>query len=203
MDGEDPDWLRPRGKGWQVRAKTHLHDNPWFAVDEFDAVAPTGHPARYYMQAYKNIAVGVLPLHDDGTITLVGQWRFPFDAYSWELPEGGAPKNEAPVEGARRELREEAGLAAGDWRLILTMQLSNASSDEIALGYLATNLSPVEREPDATEQLSVVRVPFREALKAAVSGRIQDAITVAMLLRVHHMAHEGELSDDLTRLILG
>ena len=203
MDGEDPNWLRPRGKGWQVRGKTHLHDNPWFALDEFDAIAPTGHPARYYLQTYKNIAVGVLPLHDDGTISLVGQWRFPFDAYSWELPEGGAPKGEPPIEGARRELREEAGLIAADWRLILTLQLSNASSDEIAFGYLATGLSEVEHEPDATEQLSVARVPFREALKAAASGRIQDAITVAMLLRVHHMAHEGELSDDLTRLVLG
>lgn len=107
--------------------------------------------------------MGVLPLHDDGTVTLVGQWRFPFDAYSWELPEGGAPKGEEPIEGARRELREEAGLAAADWRLILTLQLSNASSDEIAFGYLATDLTAVEREPDATEQLTVARVPFREA----------------------------------------
>ena len=203
MSENDPEWLRPRGQGWRVRGRVHLHDNPWFALDEFDAVAPTGQPARYYLQSYKNIAVGVLPLHDDGTLTLVGQWRFPFDAYSWELPEGGAPKGEAPIEGARRELREEAGLAAADWRLILTMQLSNASSDEIAYGYLATGLTAVEREPDATEQLAVERVPFREALKAAASGRIQDAITVAMLLRLHHMAHEGELSDDLTRRVLG
>jgi len=203
MSGDDPEWLRPRGRGWQVRDRTHLHDNPWFALDAFDAVAPTGHPARYYLQTYKNIAVGVLPLHDDGTVALVGQWRFPFDAYSWELPEGGAPKGEPPIEGARRELREEAGLVAADWRLILTLQLSNASSDEVAFGYLATGLTAVEREPDATEQLTVERVPFREALKAAATGRIQDAITVAMLLRLHHMAHEGELSDGLTRLVLG
>lgn len=203
MDGDDPDWLAPRGSGWTVRAKSHLHDNPWFALDEFDAVAPTGHPARYYLQTYKNVAVGVLPLHDDGTVTLVGQWRFPFDAYSWELPEGGAPKDEAPIEGARRELREEAGLAASDWRHILTLQLSNSSSDEVALGYLATGLTAVEHAPDPTEALAVARVPFGEALKAATSGRIQDAITVAMLLRLHHMAHQGELSAGLTRLVLG
>jgi 8-oxo-dGTP pyrophosphatase MutT (NUDIX family) len=203
MGGDDPDWLRPRGEGWRVRAKTHLHDNPWFTLDEFDAVAPTGHPARYYLQTYKNIAVGVLPLHEDGTVTLVGQWRFPFDAYSWELPEGGAPKGEEPIEGARRELREEAGLAAADWRHILTLHLSNSSSDEVAFGYLATGLSAVSLDPDATEQLAIARVPFREVLKAATSGRIQDAITVAMLLRLHHMAHEGELSDSLTQLVLG
>jgi len=83
------------------------------------------------------------------------------------------------------------------------MQLSNSSSDEVAFGYLATGLSPVSHDPDATEQLTVVRVPFREVLKAAADGRIQDAITVAMVLRVHHMAHEGELSTGLTRLVLG
>jgi 8-oxo-dGTP pyrophosphatase MutT (NUDIX family) len=134
---------------------------------------------------------------------LVGQWRFPHGSYSWELPEGGAPHAEAPLQGAKRELREEAGLEASDWRLVLRMQLSNASSDEIALGYLATGFREVARELDATEQLALARVPFREALAAAVRGDIQDSITVAMLLRLHHMAHEGELSEALTGAVLG
>lgn len=202
MHDEAPDWLRPRGEGWRVNAKTHIHDNPWFRVDAFDAIAPTGAPAKYYRSSYKNAAVGVVALDDDGAISLVGQWRFPFGAYSWELPEGGAPKAEDPLDGAKRELREEAGLAAADWRQVLTMQLSNASSDEIFFGYLATGLTGTPREPDPTEQLAVIRVPFREALRAATAGHIQDAITVAMLLRIHHMAHEGELNPVLAASVL-
>ena len=116
-------------------APERVHDNPWFAVDAYDAFAPTGSPARYYVQRYKNVATGVLPLHEDGTVTLVGQWRFPFADYQWEIPEGGAPLHEDPLEGCRRELREEAGLEAAHWRPILRMQLSNSSSDELALGY--------------------------------------------------------------------
>lgn len=201
-DSGDGDWLGPRGPAWRVKSGERVHDNPWFAVETYDAVAPTGAEARYHMQVYKNWAVGVLPLHEDGTVTLVGQWRFPFGQYSWELPEGGAPKGEAPLEGAKRELREEAGLEAADWRHVLTMQLSNASSDEVALGYLATGLSAVAREPDPTEALTLARVPFGQALAAAVAGRIQDSITVAMLLRVHHMATTGELADDLTKVVL-
>ncbi|OYX00764.1 MAG: DNA mismatch repair protein MutT, partial [Caulobacter vibrioides] len=136
------DWLRPHGDGWQVVGEpTALHDNPWFAVDHYRAVAPTGRPANYYLQTYKNLAVGMLPLHADGTVTLVGQWRFPFSSYSWEIPEGGSPHHEPPLEGARRELREEAGLEAAQWRQILTMQLSNSTSDELCLGYLATGLT--------------------------------------------------------------
>lgn len=202
-DHDDPDWLKPHGEGWTVQSSRPVHDNPWFTVDHFKAVAPTGRPADYYLQTYKNVAVGMLPLHEDGTVTLVGQWRFPFAAYSWEVPEGGAPLGEPPLDGARRELREETALEAAEWRQILTMQLSNSTSDELCLGYLATGLSAAAHEPDETEALTVVRVPFGEALHAAVTGKIQDAITVAMLLRVHHMAHQGELADELGRVVLG
>ena len=83
------------------------------------------------------------------------------------------------------------------------MQLSNSTSDEAALGWLATGLSPCASAPEATEELAVARVPFGEALHAAVTGRMQDAITVAMLLRLHHMAVTGELDPQLAARVLG
>jgi 8-oxo-dGTP pyrophosphatase MutT (NUDIX family) len=203
MNREAPEWLKPKGAPWRAGAPRRLLDNPWFTIDQYDAVAPTGAPADYYVQGFRAHATGALPLHDDGTVTLVGQWRFPFGTYSWEIPEGGAPKNETPLDGAKRELREEAGLKAAEWRQILTMQLSNASSDETAFGYLATGLTAIPRAPDETEDLAIVRVPLNEALDAAVAGFIQDSITVAMLLRVHHMAYMGELAPDLAKAVLG
>lgn len=206
MAGDDDrlDWLKAHGPGWtRVGEPTPLHDNPWFALDHWKAVAPTGRPADYYLQSYKNLAVGMLPLHEDGTVTLVGQWRFPFSTYSWEIPEGGAPLDEPPLDGAKRELREEAGLEAAEWRQILSMHLSNSTSDEACLGYLATGLTSAQTEPDETEALTIIRVPFSQVLKAVVTGRIQDAITVAMVLRVHHMAVSGELSDGLSAAVLG
>jgi 8-oxo-dGTP pyrophosphatase MutT (NUDIX family) len=203
-DDRAPAWLRPHGQAWRVTGSAPLHDNPWFSLTHYTAIAPTGRPANYYLQAYKNLAVGVVALHEDATLTLVGQWRFPFNAYSWELPEGGAPHDEDPLEGAKRELREEAGLEAADWRPILSMQLSNSTSDEFCLCYLATGLSPAaaEAEPDETEALAVARVPFREALDAVIGGKIQDAITVASLLRIHHMAVTGEFSAALRQAVL-
>jgi 8-oxo-dGTP pyrophosphatase MutT (NUDIX family) len=203
MSEDAPAWLRPLGSPWRAEPPARLIDNPWFAVDHFRATAPTGALADYYVQNFKALATGALPLHADGTVTLVGQWRFPFGTYSWEIPEGGAPKTETPLAGAQRELREEAGLEASDWRLVLTMQLSNASSDERAFCYLATGLTAIPRAPDETEDLAIVRVPFREALDAAVAGFMQDAITVATLLRVHHMAYRGEIEPDLAKAILG
>lgn len=200
---ETPAWLRPHGEGWTSGPAKPLFDNPWFAVEDYDATAPTGVPARYHVARFKNRAVGVLALFEDGTVALIGQWRFPFGQYFWELPEGGVPKDEAMLDGAKRELREEAGLVAADWREILALAFSNASTDEVGACYLATGLSETDKAPEPTEALTLARVPFREALDAACSGKIRDAMTVASLLRVHHMAVTGELPEPLARAALG
>jgi len=197
-----PAWLRPHGRPWDVSSSKVVYDNPWITLTEYQAVAPTGRPALYGKVGFKNQAIGIVPLHEDGTVTLVGQNRFSLANYSWELPEGGAPHGEDPLDGAKRELAEEVGLQAADWRLILRMELSNSVTDEIAHGFLAMGLSPTNGEPDETEDFAVARVPFREALDAATAGHMPDAITVALLLRTHHMAVRGELPADLAALIL-
>ena len=197
-----PAWMVSHGPPWRAGPPERIHDNPFFAIDKFDAVAPTGVETPYYMQHFKNLATGVIALHPDGTISLVGQWRFPSRAYSWELPEGGVPPEETAQEGAQRELREEAGLTAATWRPILQLELSNASSDETCVLFLATDLSPADIDPDPTEQLTVARVPFGEALSAIAAGLIRDSLTVAGLLRVHHMAVTGDLAPDLADAVL-
>ena len=195
-------WPAPTGPNWRRSAPERLLDNPYFAVDRYAAVAPTGLEATYWVQNFKNLAVGVIPLHPDGTITLVGQWRFPADRYSWELPEGGVPAGEAALDGAKRELREEVGLLADTWRHVLSLHPSNASSDEVAHVFLATDLSAADTDPDPTEVLTPARVPFGEALAAVLSGEILDAMTVAGVLRLHHMAVTGALAPDLASAVL-
>lgn len=173
-------------------------------MSHYDATAPTGAPAPYGLVGFKNRAVAILPLHADGTVTLVGQARLPHGDYSWEIPEGGAPLSEDPLDGAKRELAEEVGLVAGDWREILRAQLSNSVTDEVMIGYLALNLSPADggAQADDTEDLAIVRAPFAEVLEAAMAGHLQDMLTVAMLLRGYHMAREGSLPRALARAML-
>jgi 8-oxo-dGTP pyrophosphatase MutT (NUDIX family) len=197
-----PEWLKAHGTPWRVTSETIVYDNPWITLTEYQTIAPTGRPALYGKVAFKNRAIGVVPLHADGTVTLVGQNRFPRGNYSWEIPEGGAPLGEDPLDGAKRELAEEVGLEAAEWRLILTMELSNSITDEFCHGYLALDLTPTATAPDETEDLAMARVPFSQALDAAVSGHMPDSLTVALLLRVHHMAVKGELPADLARLVL-
>ncbi|MBT9471387.1 MAG: NUDIX hydrolase [Pseudomonadota bacterium] len=202
---QKPAWLEAHGTPWRPGEARVVYENPWIAVTEQQAVAPTGAPARYGLVGFKNVALAILPIHEDGSIVLVGQHRLAFGDYSWEIPEGGGPKGEDPLDGAKRELAEETGLCARDWREVLRMQLSNSVTDELAVGYLATGLAPAgeTHHADDTEEIAQVRVPFREALDAASDGHIRDALTVAMLLRAYHMAREGHLPDALARAMLG
>jgi 8-oxo-dGTP pyrophosphatase MutT (NUDIX family) len=201
---DSPDWMTPRGQPWrQVGEPRPRFENPWMSISEADAVAPTGRPALYGLVHFKNRAAAILPLHDDGTVTMVGQHRFPLRDYSWEIPEGGVPFDEDMLDGAKRELSEETGLKAEHWCEVLRLQLSNSITDEVAVGYLATGLSASrDHAPDETEDLAVARRPFAELLDLAVAGKIQDSLTVAMLLRAHHMAVSGELPRELAKNML-
>ena len=201
---QKPAWLVAHGTPWKAGAERVAFASGWITVTEQIATAPTGRPAPYGLVRFKNLAVAVLPIHADGTVTLVGQHRFPAGDYSWELPEGGAPLDEDPLAGAQRELAEETGLVAAEWREVMRTQLSNSVTDERMVGYLATGLSRsgAAHAADETEAIALVRVPFREALEAAVAGYLPDMLTVAMLLRGHHMAVEGCLPGALARLML-
>lgn len=203
--GGKPDWLKAHGAPWTRGPARPKYENLWISVTEFDATAPTGKPALYGLVSYQNLAIAILPLFDDGTTVLVGQHRFPLGNYSWEIPEGGGPLSDDPLESAKRELAEETGLQAAEWREVLQAELSNSVSDERAVGFLALGLSPTAdaHHADDTEDLARVRVPFREALDAAMAGHLKDVLTVAMLLKAYHMAHEGLLAPALARAMLG
>lgn len=202
---EKPDWLRAHGGPWVRGPGREVYDNPWIRVTEYAATAPTGAPAQYGLVSFKNLALAILPLFDDGTTMLVGQHRLPAGDYSWEIPEGGGALDAAPLASAQRELEEETGLQASGWREVMRAQLSNSVTDEHMVGFIATGLSPARgrRGADATEDLATVRVPFREALDAALGGHLPDMLTVAMLLRAYHMAREGKLPADLARAMIG
>lgn len=203
--GGRPAWLKAHGSPWVRGPGRVVYDNPWIRVTEYAATAPTGLPATYGLVSYKNYAVAVLPLFEDGTTVLVGQHRFPLEAYSWEIPEGGGPLADDPLASAQRELAEETGLQAAEWREVLRAELSNSVSDERAIGYLATGLSPQAggAHADDTEAIELARVPFREALDAAMAGQLTDVLTVAMLLKAYHMAREGLLASALAAAMLG
>lgn len=177
-------------------------ENPWLRVETRRGLSPGGIEASYGIVRFRRHAVGVLPIHADGSVTMVGQWRVPLEAWSREIPEGGIEADEDPLAGALRELAEETGLVAGQVRPILNLHLSNSVTDERASVYVAWALTEGAAAPDHTEVLEVERVPFVSLLDDVAAGRITDAITVAAVLRVHHMAITGALPEALARAMM-
>ena len=203
-DRPQPSWdLHPPARpAWKSDGDETAFENPWMRISVHPATAPTGAPDTYVVMRPKNLAAGVLPIHADGTVTLVGQARFPFANYSWEMPEGGAPYGEDPLEGAKRELAEEAGLAAKSWREVMRLEMSNSVTDERAICWLAWDLSEVDKAPDPTEIIEVVRVPFMTLIREIDRGAIRDGLTVATALRAYHMARESLIPGWLAHAML-
>jgi 8-oxo-dGTP pyrophosphatase MutT (NUDIX family) len=163
---------------WQTTGSKTVYDNAWIRVREDNVIRPDGKPGIYGVVHFKNKAIGVLPIDDEDCTYLVGQFRYPLDHYSWEIPEGGGPHSEDPLSAAKRELLEETGLEASNWELLGRAHLSNSVSDEEAILYLATGLTQRQACPEGTEQLQVRRVAFQEALNMVRRGEITDAMAV-------------------------
>jgi len=180
---------------WTILSQKEVYENPWIRLTEFQVINPSGGKGIYGKVHFKHIAVGVIPLDTNRNTWLVGQYRFPLDQYSWEIPEGGGGKDEDPMEAAKRELLEETGLVAGDWTKILTLHLSNSVSDELAVIYLARNLEQKQAEPEETEQLVIKKLHFDEAVRMLDEGKITDSMSVAAIRQVQVMLYQDGIKD--------
>jgi len=187
---------------WTVKREETVFDNPWIRVVDHDVTHPDGTGGQYGVVAFKNRAIGVLPIHPDGTTVLVGQHRFPLDAYSWELPEGGGPLGEDSLAGARRELREETGLSAAQWLEFSSFDISNSVTNETATCFLAWQLTEGAASPEPSEALAIKIVAFSELHDRVLAGDIRDSLTIVMVLAARAKALRGMLPRSISELIL-
>src|SRR5687767_10265505 len=103
---------------WKKLSAEIKYENPWIKVEEHQVLNPAGNPGIYGKVHFKNLAIGVIPIDENGNTWIVGQYRYPLDEYSWEIIEGGGKLGVDPLVSAKRELLEEAGIIAEEWELI-------------------------------------------------------------------------------------
>ena len=176
---------------WETIRSELVYESAWIAVNKHQTINPAGNAAVYRVVNFKNLAIGIIPLSEDGFTWLVGQWRYPLNAYSWEIPEGGGPLGEAPIETAKRELKEETGIVAKEFQEIMQLHLSNSATDEHAFVFLATDLSFEEAEPEESEDLQVKKIHMDDVYQMVLNGEITDAISVAAIFKVKHLYYKA------------
>lgn len=169
---------------WTTHSKSTVYDNHWIAVDHCEVTNPGGGAGIYGLVKFKNWAIGIIPVDKEGNTYLVGQWRYPLNAYSWEIPEGGCPIGQDPLEAAKRELKEETGLVADSWTKLLDCHLSNSVTNEYGMAYLAKGLTQYAPEPEETEDLKIRKLPLKEAIDMVLSGQITDVLSMVALQKV-------------------
>ncbi|NVK27341.1 MAG: NUDIX hydrolase [Flavobacteriia bacterium] len=167
---------------WKRLSSQETYDNPWITVHHDEVLNPNGGKGIYGKVHFKNLAIGVIPIDENGWTWLVGQHRYPLDYYSWEIPEGGGLLANDPLDSAKRELREEVGLQAKRWKQIIEFETSNSVTDERAIIYVAEELSQVGQDLDETEKLDVKHLPLSEAIAMVDRGEITDSLSVVGLL---------------------
>jgi 8-oxo-dGTP pyrophosphatase MutT (NUDIX family) len=183
LDQHQEGQLSKQKNPWKKISSELKYENPWISLTEYNVITPAGTNGIYGKVHFKNIAIGVIAIDSDDNTFLVGQYRFPLDLYSWEIPEGGCPEGTDWLAAAKRELKEETGFEAGKWTEILQMHVSNSVSDEFAVVYVAEELIAGDADPEDTEDLKVIKMPFMEAVDWVMQGKITDSISVAAILK--------------------
>lgn len=173
---------------WETIGGKLIYENQWIRLDEYQVINPSGGEGIYGKVSFKGRAVGVLPIDEEGNTWLVGQYRYTLNEYSWEIPMGAVPMDETYESGALRELREETGLVANKLDFLCKIHTSNSVTDEVGMVYIARELLMEQTEFDETEDITVKKLPFAEALEWVMDGRITDSLSVGGILKYARLA---------------
>lgn len=190
------------------------HSNPWavlrkeekFACSYFSVWSDTvrhgtGLPRAYNSVRMKTIGVAIAPIDDEGYTTLVGQYRYVLDRFTWELPGGSCRLDQAPVEAAKIELGEETGYRAAHWLRLLHGAVSPGTIDGRTQCFVAWGLQTGAPHPEPEEQLVQRRVPFAKSILMALSGEISHFASISLLLSIQVKFARRELPSDLMVLL--
>lgn len=159
-------------------------------VEKWQVALPNGCTASREIVKHKG-AAAIVPVDDQGRVTLVRQYRVAVQKFTWEIPAGKLDSlTEDPFAAARRELEEETGLQAEHWQLLNRIDTTPGFCNERIAIYVATGLSQHPSHPDADEFLQLTKMPLDEAVERCMAGEINDSKTIIGLMMAQRYLHD-------------
>jgi 8-oxo-dGTP pyrophosphatase MutT (NUDIX family) len=162
-----------------------VYQCPWFSVYKDTLQLSNGHTSEYsWFDAEDGVSVVAIDHH--GLVSLIREFKYPIQKKIYSLPTGAVEKNETPLEAAKRELREEAGLVAQDWKQLGYFYPVVGKSNFKGICFMATNLETVEQSLDITETISVIKKPLAEVFRMLHANEIDDAWAMLTLMMLEN-----------------
>lgn len=170
--------------GWEKLSTKVVYENRWIRVVEDKVINPSGEKSIYAYLDTKSDSVFIVPVTDEGEIVLIKVYRYLTNIWSWELP-GGNSDGEEFLEAAKRELLEETGMVAKNWKEVGYFIALNGVVGERTHVFLARDLEKSKGEKMAEEGISdVKKVSFKKALEMIRKDELTDAQSIVALFRV-------------------
>jgi ADP-ribose pyrophosphatase len=169
---------------FRVEAEREICQARIIRVVAKDLVLPNGRRTTFTIVEHPG-AVAIVPVHANGDVVLLKQFRPSIGTDLYEIPAGTIEKGEAPLATAKREIIEETGFKAKQWTKVSEFYSAPGFCTELMHLYVARGLSPAKADGDEDEILKPVRMSVDAALKMIRTGKIRDAKTIAGLL-IHH-----------------
>ena len=165
----------------RVLARRRVYEGKVLSLDVDEVEEPGGVRATREVVRHRG-SVAALPVHDDGRLVLVRQYRYPVDALVWELPAGRLDPGESPEAAARREMEEEVGLRPRRLEPLAVFYTTPGFCDEVMHLFRATGLESVAARPEADERIESRAFTLEEARGMIRAGEIREGKTLVALL---------------------
>ncbi len=167
---------------WTITGSKTVYKNPWISVKEDEVVRPDGKNGVFGVVEMKP-GVSVLPIDNDGNVYLTKEYHYAVERETIEAISGGIDKDENKIEAARRELKEETGMTANDWIDLGVIDPFTTVVVSPNYLFLAKGLEFSKSSPEGTENIKVMKVSIKEAIRWAMESKITHGATTTLILK--------------------
>jgi 8-oxo-dGTP pyrophosphatase MutT (NUDIX family) len=171
---------------WTIKETTQKYRHKLIEVYEDQVIKPDGSPG-IYATIKVNPGVSVLALDEGGAAYLAREFRYAIGAKSLEAVSGAIDEGEQPIDSARRELKEELGIEAGEWTELGRVDPITSIINSPSFLFLARNLTLKEKRQEGSERIEAVKVPLAEAVRMVIDSEITHGASCVLILRA--LAH--------------